>query len=126
MKIDWDNISPEEVSIEDLAQAKEEDFPSTYSGCAWRACWRMYHEGYKKNAEEFLRQDGWGDFPYLHGLDLTGFMVGWACNALRFILNKGLVADGATVIIGGGKNQPVGVPLGNADKSLRTILGGDE
>ncbi len=124
--INWDVASPKDITLQDLENAKETDFPNTYSGIAWKACWIMYHEGYKKDPEEFLRQDGWGKFPYLHGknLDLTGFMVGWACNALRFILKKSPVRDGATVLLGCEK-QPVGVPSGCADDSLRKTLGGD-
>ena len=110
--------------MNDLKNAKETDFPNTYSGQAWRACWLMYHKGYKVDKEQFLKQDGWGEFPYLKDLDLTGFMVGWACNALRFMLKQSPVSDGATIIIGGGKNQPKGIPEGNAEQSMYKAIGG--
>ncbi len=123
-KINWSKASPKEISLKDLETAKEKDFPNTYSGQGWKACWLMYHKGYKVNKEEFLKQDGWGDFPYLKDIDLTGFMVGWACNALRHILKKSPVSDGATVIIGGGDNQPKGVHIDNAEESMKKAIGG--
>ena len=123
-KINWSKTSPKEITLADLEKAKEADFPNTYSGQGWRACWLMYHKGYKVNKKEFLKQDGWGDFPYLKGIDLTGFMVGWACNTLRFLIGKSPVSDGATVIIGGGKNQPKGVPEGNAEQAMTKSIGG--
>lgn len=127
MKIDWENASPKDITLNELEGAVESDFPETYSGTAWKAAWIMYTEGYKKDPEEFLKQDGWGHFPYLHkrNLDLTGFMVGWACNALRFLLQKSPVRDGASVIIGGGENQPIGVPMGSAKEALEKVLGGE-
>lgn len=128
MKINWDIANPEEVKIEDLGMAQEKDFPDTYCGRAWKAAWKMYHEGYKKDPKNFLKQDGWGEFPYLMncGMDLTGFMVGWACNTLRFILGESPVADGATVIFGESKeNQPIGVPPGNPAESVEKAIGGD-
>lgn len=123
--INWDNTNPKDITLDDLENAKEADFPNTYGGVAWKACWKMYHEGYKKDKAEFLKQDGWGDFPYLKGMDLTGFMVGWACNALRYILKEPPVSDGATVVIGARENQPKGVPSGNAKESLRKTLRGE-
>lgn len=123
-KINWKKASPKEVNLEDLDKAKEDDFPKTYSGIAWKACWLMYHKGYKVDKAEFLKQDGWGNFPYLKGMDLTGFMVGWACNALRFILKQNPVSDGASITIGGGKNQPVGIHIANAEESMEKTLGG--
>lgn len=125
-KINWDKVGPNDVTLEDLDHAVKKDFPQTYSGQAWCACWLMYHKGYKKDATEFLKQDGWGDFPYLRGMDLTGFMVGWACNALRFMLNAGPVRDGATVTIGGGDNQPKGVAPGPAAQSMARAIGGSD
>lgn len=121
-KINWNTITPEIITLKDLENAKKSDFPNTYTGRAWVACWLMYHKGYKKDKQEFLKLDGWGNFPYLKEMDLTGFMVGWACNTLRYLLNEKPVRDGATVIVGGGDNQPVGVPDGNADESLNKSL----
>lgn len=126
MAIDWNEVNPKDITLADFETTKEEDFPNTYSGTAWRACWRMYHLGYKKDKGDFLKQDGWGNFPYLHGLDLTGFMVGWACNVLRYLLKQSPVRDGATVVVGGGDNQPVGVPLKSAEGALHDVLGGEE
>lgn len=124
--MNWDKSTPKEITLADLEQVKENDFPKTYSGTAWKACWLMYHKGYKVDKEEFLKQDGWGHFPYLKGMDLTGFMVGWACNTLRFLLKQSPVSDGASIIIGVDKNQLVGVPLENAEESLRKVLGGEK
>ncbi len=123
-QINWKKASPKEISLDDLENAKEADFPETYSGIAWKACWLMYHKGYKVDKANFLKQDGWGHFPYLKGMDLTGFMVGWACNTLRFIIKETPVSDGASLIIGGGKNQPVGVYIANAEESMRKAIGG--
>ena len=123
-KINWNKISPKEISLSDLENAKSSDFPETYSGIAWKACWLMYHKGYKVDKIEFLKQDGWGDFPYLKSLDLTGFMVGWACNVLRFILKQTPVSDGASIIIGGGKNPPIGIHIDNAEESMKKAMGG--
>lgn len=123
-EINWDKVSPNDVTLDDLEKARLLDFPHTYSGQSWRACWLMYHKGYKVDKKQFLKQDGWGDFPYLNGIDLTGFMVGWACNALRHMLKTSPVRDGATVIIGGGKNQPVGIHIDNAEKSMNKAIGG--
>lgn len=124
----WDEVGPNDVTLQNLEDAIEEDFPQTYSGQAWLACWMMYHQDYKVDAEGFLEKDGWSDFPCLRekDLDLTGFMVGWAVNALRHILKKGPVADGATLIIGGGDNQPKGVAPGPAATSMKVAIGGTE
>ena len=124
--IKWDTVKPQDITLDDFEDAKEEDFPNTYSGKSWKACWLMYHKEYKKDKEGFLKKDGWSKFEYLHTIDLTGFMVGWACNTLRYLVKEKPVSDGATVILGGGDNQPVGVPDGNAEASLRSTLGGNK
>lgn len=56
--INWNEVSPEDISLEDLETAKEEDSPISYTGSAWRACFLMYHEDYKKEPEKFLQKDG--------------------------------------------------------------------
>lgn len=123
--IDWNTVTPDEVTIEDLKNSVEMDFPQTYSGQAWRGVWKMYHVEYVHNPQAFLKKTGWSHFDYLYGMGLTGFMVGWALNALRKILGFGPVADGATVVIGGSEaEQPVGVPQGTAEQSLKKVLGG--
>ena len=56
--INWNEVSPEDISLEDLETAKEEDSPISYTGSAWRACFLMYHEDYKKEPEKYLQKDG--------------------------------------------------------------------
>lgn len=128
-QFNWE-CGPSPEAWQALQQAKDEDFPTTYGGQAWRAAWRLMKVA-KEQPERFASWDGWTRdelaSEVVADLDLTGFMFGWAINALRSMIELPPVADGATVTIGGGDDSGnAGVFPGSAEQSLRRVLGGGE
>jgi hypothetical protein len=125
----WDESGPSPEAWAALQSAEDGDFPETYSGIAWRAAYRLLKVA-KEDPTRFASWDGWTSDPIareaVKGLDLTGFMFGWAINALRAMMEMPAVRDGATVIVGGGEDQRGTelVPTGPAKADLRLVLGG--
>ena len=123
---DWDNAGPLPEAWQALQHAKDSDFPETYSGTAWRAAWRLLQVA-KEQPERFSAWDGWTSDNLAReatrDLDLTGFMFGWAINALRSMMEMEPVADGARVVLGerGGVKLK---PTGSANEELQHALGG--
>jgi hypothetical protein len=125
----WDEAGPSPQAWEALQTAQDGDFPWTYSGQAWRAAWRLLKVA-REDPQRFASWDGWTSDPLAFeataDLDLTGFMFGWAINALRVMMEMPPVSDGATVIIGAGEDQRGTelCPSGPAQADLQIVLGG--
>lgn len=125
---DWETTGPGPEAWDALQAARDSDFPRTYSGVAWRAAWRLLAVA-EEEPERFASWDGWTGDPLAHeavkGLGLTGFMFGWAINALRYMMEMPPVSDGATVIVGSGDDQHGTElrPTGPAAYDLGRVMG---
>ena len=127
---DWDNAVPSPETWAALQVATDESFPRTYGGSAWHAAFRLMKVA-KEQPERFASWDGWTADPLAyevtHGLDLTGFLFGYALNAVRHMLEMPPVADGATVAVGSvDKNATVRSLPSSPKGELRKALGGKE
>lgn len=123
---DWDKLgpSPEALKAFDAIQT-ELEFPNTYSGQAWRAAYRIWKV--TKDNRSLLEPDE----PYgtikgveLDGLGLSGFMYGWAVNAVRQMFCMPAGGNGAIVTLGVGC-EPAPV-VGPAELEMREAIGGKE
>lgn len=125
-KFDWDNEgpSPRAIAAFEAVQA-EKEFPDTYSGQAWLAAFRIWKA--VKDTPDVLNSVGpYDDVPGvdLHGLGLSGFMYGWAVNAVRQMLGKPAGGNPAILTLGKG-NEPC-PSVGPAEKHLHQVLGGGD
>lgn len=126
--IDWTNAEPKDVTRENLLAAKDEDFPQEYGAAAWQCAARIL-QVLRDDVEAIRTLDSWSldarAAEAIHGLDLTGFMVGWACGVLRQMHGATPGKSGAVIEIGTGVvDQPT--LAGNAEAELRVALGGSE
>lgn len=118
-KIDWDNLSPQPAVVDRFLEVTDEDsFPETYSGQSWKAAYRIWKM--VKDDPSLLDKDT--DYhPILDNLGLSGFMVGWAVNAVRVVLGRPQGPNPAVITLGV-ENQPVTPALGPAEQDLKRIL----
>jgi hypothetical protein len=129
--LDWDETTP---GPEALARFKALDevlevseFPDTYSGAAWHAAYRVWRavKTDPEKIDQLKRHDAYAYFSSdMKGLDLTGFMAGWAVNAVRHMLGLAPGPNPAIVEIGAGDDQPVVPASGSPESDLRKALGG--
>ncbi len=125
-RFDWDAAGPSpEALIAFSAVVDEKEFPDTYSGQAWRAAYRIW-----KVCKATPEKLNVGPFDPIEGLDisglgLSGFMYGWAFNAVRQMLGKPAGPNPA-ILTFGVKDQPPYPSIGPAGKAMRRAMGGDE
>lgn len=122
---DWDAVAPGPEALERFTVVEDEasEFPETYSGTGWRAAFRIW-KVYRDRPNDLQSIGPYDEIPdvELDNMDLTGFMVGWALNAVRQMLGLAPGKNGAVVTIGGPQET---VPaLGPAGSDLRKVLGG--
>jgi hypothetical protein len=121
--MNWEKTGPSQQALDAFAKiTDEEEFPDSYSGQAWRAAYRIW-KVYKDKPTELSNCD-----PYstpkgvdLKGLDLTGFMFGWAMNAVRQML--GMKAGPNPAIVTLGEKQEDYPSVGPAEIALKDALG---
>jgi len=124
MKFDWENAGPSKEALEALAQVQDEsEFPQSYSGQAWFAAYRIW-KVCKDNLDKLAKASPYGDIEGvdLKGWDGTGFMYGWALNAVRQMLGLKPGPNGAVIELGVDEQPPYPV-VGPADKEMRLALG---
>lgn len=127
MAIDWDNMAPGQEALTALQAVESEDeLPHTYSGAAWRAAYRMWLA--VKDDPAILDTLGpFDDVPGcdLKGLGLTGFMFGWAKNAVRHMLGRKPGANPAILTIdeNGGRHETEPI-VGTAEDAMIKAIGG--
>lgn len=107
------------------AVASESEFPHTYSGQSWLAAFRIWKE-YRDKPERLDAIGPYDSIPgvKLDGLGLSGFMVGWAMNAVRQMLHRKPGPNGSVVTVGARGAQPAVPALGPAEDDLKRVLGG--
>lgn len=126
MAYDWEKAGPSQRSLEALLEVKSEaEFPDTYSGQAWLAAYRIW-KACKDHPEKLLTASPYGDIDGvdLKGWDGTGFMYGWALNAVRQMLGMKPGPNGAIVTLGGPQEDYPASCSANAD--LHRALGSKE
>jgi hypothetical protein len=125
--MDWEKAGPSAAALEAFASVESEDeFPNTYSGQSWRAAFRIWR-AYRDKPEALDSIGPYDDIPGadLYGMGLSGFMVGWAMNAVRQMLGRQPGANGAVIVLGE-KNQPAVPAMGPAEADLKRAIGGSE
>lgn len=125
-KFDWDAAGPSPEALIAFGEvADDKEFPETYSGQAWRAAYRIWKVC--KATPEKLNVGPCDDIPGvdLDDLGLSGFMYGWALNAVRQMLGKPAGPNPAIITLGT-KDEPPYPSIGPADKAMRKAIGGDE
>jgi hypothetical protein len=126
-KFDWDAAGPSKEALIALAKVKSGDeFPHTYSGQAWFAAWRIW-DATKDHPEKLANASPYGDMEGLDlkGWDGTGFMYGWALNAVRQMMGMKPGPNGAILTLGE-PEQPAYPSIGPAENAMRKAIGGDE
>lgn len=108
----WETASPSVEALERFAQASDGEFPHSYSGQAWRAAYRLWLAIKDKTPEEidkaisdpygYDKSWNWNGENGGEDLGLSGFMAGWAMNAVRQMMKLGPIGNGAVVTIGVG------------------------
>lgn len=120
-KFDWNSAGPSLEVFAALEVVENElEFPMTYSGQAWAAAWRLWK--HFKGRE--LPSDPWDKESHevLKGMDLTGFMEGWAMNAVRKMRNLSPIGNPAILVIGKG-SVPEDGGLPAEESMLKAIRG---
>ena len=104
-QINWDSVQPKIVTPAILRTADENTFPPTYSGTSWLAAARIL-KALGDDLEAIRSLDPWNldkrASRAIRGLNLTGFMAGWACSVLRQMHNASPGKSGAVIEIGKG------------------------
>lgn len=124
---DWEDAIPNTRSLEAFALVQsEKEFPMTYSGQSWRACYRMW-KATKHDPKIMEPLGAWDEVPNcdIKELGLSGFMWGWAKNALKAMYGFDQTANPAVLEIGAGEDQPVTPAVGTAEQAMRRAIGGD-
>lgn len=130
-KFNWEESGPSEAALQAFNYAVEADFPDTYSGQSWKACFRLWNK-FKNRQSDFMTKDINDDEVYesMKGMGLSGFMGGWAFNALRQMWNMQPKPNPALATMDDqGNIEPSVEPypsIGPAEKAMRLALGGEE
>jgi hypothetical protein len=94
---DWEKSGPSIEALEAFARARDDEFPQSYSGQAWRAAYRLWLAVKDKPLKEvnqiisdpygYDKSWNWSGENGGEDLGLSGFMAGWAMNAVRQMMN---------------------------------------
>ncbi len=131
--LDWDTARPEPSVLAALEGVTDDsaEFPDTYSGQSWRAVYLLWLAIRYKSADEQREatKDGycydpswrWRGEDGGEDLGLSGFMAGWAINAVRQMLYLSAIPNGALVTIGA--ESPPLPSTKPAEEMLREVIG---
>lgn len=122
---DWENAGPSKEALAAFVEVKDEkEFPRSYSGQAWLAAFRIWKA--VKDDHSKLNVGVFADIPGcdVSDLGLSGFMWGWALNAVRQMLGHSPGANPAILTLG--KGHETYPSVGPAEKAMRQAIGGDK
>lgn len=130
----WDTTrpTPEIISVFEDVTDDAREFPDTYSGQAWRAAYRLWlavrylpaadQRAAMKDGYSYDPSWRWSGEDGCEDLGLSGFMAGWAINAVRQMLYLNAIPNGAVVTIGAESPPlPSTAPAGDM---MHEIIGG--
>lgn len=124
MKFNWDEAGPSKEALEALSKVEDEkEFPQSYSGQAWFAAYRIW-KTVKDSPEKLVKATPYSDIEGvdLKGWDGTGFMYGWALNAVRQMMGYRPGPNGAIVTLGVGEEPPY-PSVGSAEQAMKRAIG---
>lgn len=121
-KFDWEHEGPSAQALEAFTKVTDEkEFPDSYSGQAWRAAYRLWKwtggdvNKLPKSEWEYNPEWNWDE------LGLSGFMAGWATNAVRQMMHCKPLPNPAILTIGG--PQEVYPSVGPAEIAMKDAMG---
>lgn len=121
---DWEKNGPSPKALEAFSLVKEEtEFPHTYSGQSWLAAYRIW-KAVKDDPAKLMDVGPYDDIPgvELDDLGLSGFMYGWAVNAVRQMCGLRPGGNPAIVTLGeGNRDYP---SVGPAEQAMNRAIGG--
>jgi hypothetical protein len=129
----WENSGPNKQALAAFAKVTDErrEFPHTYSGQAWRAAYRLWLAIKDKpiDVQKSETADGfaydpawnWGGERGGDDLGLSGFMAGWAINAVRQMLDLKAIPNPAVINMDG-PQEPL-PDTGPAEGMMKTAIG---